>query len=155
MVGAARGRFPVNTAGVAFYAGEKYVVAVDPLTGPSDLIMADHRGLSSIPSGAGGGTFWRFATTAAEAPLSVYGERLYFQDLAGNLTSLSTRDGTPNWTVPVGGSPNPNIIATEDYVFVNSNGSGTVGALDTETGALVWGALPGTLSENPGHGSGL
>ncbi len=49
----------------------------------------------------------------------------------------------------MGGSPNPNIIATEDYVFVNSNGSGTVGALDTETGDLVWGALPGTLSETP------
>ncbi len=113
------------------------------------LAVANHRGLSSIPSGAAGGTFWRFATTTAEAPLSVYGERLYYQDLAGNLNSVSTRDGSPNWTVAVGGSPNPNIIATEDYVSINSNGSGTVGALDTETGDLVWGALPGTLSETP------
>ena len=39
MVGAARGRYPVNTAGVAFYAGEKYVVAVDPMNGPSDLVL--------------------------------------------------------------------------------------------------------------------
>ncbi len=150
MVGAARGRYPVNTAGVAFYAGEHYIVAVDPMTGPSDLVVVvGQRGLASVPSGAGGGTFWRFASTTAEAPLSVYGERLYYQDLAGNLSSVSTRDGSHNWTVAVGGSTNPNIIATEDYVFVNSNGSGTVGALDTETGDLVWGALPGTLSETP------
>ena len=36
-VGSARGRYPVNTAGVAFYAGERAVVAVDPMFGPSDL----------------------------------------------------------------------------------------------------------------------
>ena len=149
-VGAARGRYPINTAGVAFYAGEHAVVAVDPMFGPSDLnTPVGQRGFSSAPSTAIAGTFWRLATTTAEAPLSVYGERLYYQDLAGNLNSVSTRDGSAIWTVPVGGTPNPNIIATEDYVFVNSNSSGTVGALDTETGALIWGALPGTLSETP------
>ena len=148
-VGAARGRYPVNTAGVAFYAGEQAVVAVDPMFGPDLTTPVGQRGFSSAPSTAVAGTFWRLATTTAEAPLSVYGERLYYQDLAGNLNSVSTRDGSPNWTVPVGGTPNPNIIATEDYVFVNSNGSGNAGALDTETGALVWGALPGTLSETP------
>ena len=149
-VGSARGRYPINTAGVAFYAGEHAVVAVDPMFGPSDLTTpVGHRGFSSAPSTAAAGTFWRLATTTAEAPLSVYGERLYYQDLAGNLNSVSTRDGSPIWTVPVAGSPNPNIIATEDYVFINSNGAGTVGALDTETGALIWGAL-GTLSETPG-----
>ena len=124
-------------------------MAVDPMNGPSDLMMADHRGLSSIPSGAVPGTFWRLATTTAEAPLSVHGERLYYQDLAGNLNSVSTRDGSAIWTVPVAGSPNPNIIATEDYVFVNSNPSGAAGALDTETGELVWCATPGSLSETP------
>ena len=148
-VGAARGRFPINTAGAAFYAGEHAVVAVDPVTGPSDLAFLGGRGLSSVPSTAVGGTFWRLATTTAEAPLSVYGERLYFQDLSGNLNSISTRDGSTFWTVPVSGSPNPNIIATEDYVFINANGSGAVGALDTETGDLLWGAAPGTLSETP------
>ena len=148
-VGAARGRYPINTAGVAFYAGEHAVVAVDPMFGPSDLSTpVGQRGFSSAPSTAIAGTFWRLATTTAEAPLSVYGERLYYQDLAGNLNSVSTRDGSAIWTVPVGGSPNPNIIATEDYVFVNSNSSGTVGALDTETGALIWGEF-GTLSETP------
>ena len=149
-VGSARGRYPVNTADVAFYAGEHAVVAVDPMFGPSDLSTpVGQREFSSAPSTAVAGTFWRLATTTAEAPLSVYGERLYYQDLAGNLNSVSTRDGSAIWTVPVGGSPNPNIIATEDYVFVNSNSSGTVGAQDTETGALIWGALPGTLSETP------
>ena len=149
-VGSARGRYPISTAGIVFYAGEYAVVAVDPMFGPSDLSTpVGQRGFSSAPSTAVAGTFWRLATTTAEAPLSVYGERLYYQDLAGNLNSVSTRDGSAIWTVPVGGSPNPNIIATEDYVFVNSNGSGTVGALDTETGALIWGALTVTLSETP------
>ncbi len=125
-------------------------MAVDLWNGPSDLpAPVGQRGISSAPSTAPAGTFWRLITTTAEAPLSVYGERLYFQDLTGNLNSVSTRDGATNWTVFVGGSPNPNIIATEDYVFVNSNSSGTVGALDTETGDLVWGALPGALSETP------
>ena len=149
-VGTARGRYPIATAHVAYYAGEHAVVAVDLWNGPSDLpTPLGQRGVSSTPSTAPAGTFWRLATTTAEAPLSVYGERLYYQDLAGNLNSVSTRDGATNWTVPVGGSPNPNIIATEDYVFVNSNSGGTVGALDTETGDLIWGALPGTLSETP------
>ena len=149
-VGAARGRHPVATAHVAYYAGEHAVVAVDLWDGPSDLpTPVGQRGFSSAPSTAPAGTFWRLATTTAEAPLSVYGERLYYQDLSGNLNSVSTRSGSTNWTVDVGGSPNPNIIATEDYVLVNSNSSGTVGALDTETGALVWGALTGTLSETP------
>ena len=149
-VGAARGRYPVATNHVAYYAGESAVVAVDLWNGPSDMpTPVGQRGFSSAPSTAPTGTFWRLTTTTAEAPLSVFGERLYYQDVAGNLNSVSTRDGATNWTVAVTGSPNPNIIATEDYVFVNSNSSGTVGALDTETGDLIWGALTGTLSETP------
>ena len=122
----------------------------DLWNGPSDLSAPlGQRGFSSEPSTAAAGTFWRLATTTEEAPLSVYGERLYYQDLSGNLNSVSTRDGSTNWTVAVGSSSNPNIIATEDYVFVNGNSVGTLVALDTETGDVVWDALPGTLSQTP------
>ena len=57
-VGAARGRYPVATNHVAYYAGESAVVAVDLWNGPSDMSTpVGQRGFSSAPSTAPAGTF--------------------------------------------------------------------------------------------------
>lgn len=94
---------------------------------------------------------WEVSATAAEAPLAMQGERVYYLGLDGAVNALNSADGSTVWTSPVLGlGDGSSIISTEKYIFLS--GEGTVGALDARDGSgPVWSvALPGTLATNPG-----
>jgi outer membrane protein assembly factor BamB len=120
-VGSATGRYPILTDNMAIYHGESAVVASDATTSQ---------------------VFWRHDTTTAEAPLALYGRQVYLLQKGGILQALDLRSvGTASvlWVtaVPVG-SDGSSIIATEKYVFVSDPVAGTVTAVSTADGSVIW-----------------
>lgn len=129
-VGETSGRYPVLTEGLALYQGRNLIRATDPDSGP-------------------GGIFWQLATTTAQAPVSVFGQRAYVLEEAGNLRSLDLATGQTTWTVSNVPGVNPNIIATERYVFINSSDTGVMGALSVNSPGVIWARATDTLSQTP------
>ncbi len=129
-VGGTEGRFPWLTQGLALYHGSGRVRAADPDLGP-------------------GAVFWQFATSTAQAPLSVSGQRAYVLETAGNLRALDVSTGQNTWTVPNLFSTNPNIIATDALVYANGTLDGLIGAFRTGDGTLAWARTVAELSETP------
>ncbi len=128
-VGMTAGRYPVLSNGLALYAGRSAVVAADPVTGPAM-------------------TFWRRATTTAEAPLSVFGDRAYFLEQSGTLRAVNVRNGVEVWSLAGVGAVNPNLIATNGLLFINT-AANQFGALDTANGGVVWAGTSSGLSDSP------
>lgn len=129
-VGDTAGRFPVLTNGLALYGGRNAVAAVDPLNGPSF-------------------SFWRRATTTAEAPISAFGQQAYFLEDSGVLRAVDVRTGVEVWSVPNLAGVNPNIIASEGLVFINTSVGGIFGAARAADGSGVWAQMAGELSQTP------
>lgn len=114
-VGPAIGRHPVMTDDIAIYSGRGKLVAR-----------------------AGTGTvFWSSASTTAQAPIAVHGNRVYSID-GGTLRARALRgDGTVLWSAAIGGDGS-NIIATEKFVFVSDPAAGKVQARRTTDGTQAW-----------------
>ncbi|MFQ5740739.1 MAG: PQQ-binding-like beta-propeller repeat protein [Acidobacteriota bacterium] len=132
-VGDTSGRFPVLTNGLVVYQGAGAITAADPLIGPN-------------PS------FWSLATTTAESPISLLGQQAYTLDGSGTLRALDVRDGSTLWSASGFPGVNPNIISTEQLVFVNNTEDHIVSALRADDGSVAWMQQTGTLSETPGMG---
>jgi hypothetical protein len=106
---------------MAIYHGESAMVAVNATTSQ---------------------VFWRHDTTTAEAPLAMFGRQVYLLQKAGTLQAIDIRStGTASvlWVSDASvGSDGSSIIATEKYVFISDPVTGTVTALSSADGSLVW-----------------
>src|SRR5690606_12798517 len=110
-VGSATGRYPVNTGNVAVYHGQNSVVVADATTG--------------LP-------FWSLAASPAQAPVSVFGSRVYFFEADGALQARNLLDGSLVWaTDPGAGANGSSLIATEKYVFASNPAIEAIGAVNT------------------------
>jgi len=129
-VGSTTGRYPIVTDNMAIYHGESAMVAANATTSQ---------------------VFWRHDTTTAEAPLAMFGRQVYLLQKAGTLQAIDIRSsGTASilWVsaAPVG-SDGSSIIATEKYVFISDPATGTVTALSSSDGSLVWTRVFSTLGK--------
>jgi outer membrane protein assembly factor BamB len=121
-VGDASGRYPILTDRLALFHGRNRLVAANALTGA---------------------TIWQYPNTAqgaavlAEAPLSLFGNRVYLLDEQTRLHALDLRTGERMWMTPQAGGDGSNIIATEKWVYINDPSTGNFGALDAATGTVV------------------
>jgi outer membrane protein assembly factor BamB len=91
-VGATGGRYPILTGWLALFHGKNWVVAANAATGA---------------------TIWQYPNTAqgaaalAEAPLSLFGNRVYVLDEQKRLHALDLRTGTAAWITPYAGATDP------------------------------------------------
>lgn len=120
-VGSTTGRYPILTDNMAIYHGENAVVAANATTSQ---------------------VFWRHDTTTAEAPLALHGRNVYLLQQGGILQALDVRSvGSASvlWVtgLPVG-SDGSSILATEKYVFVSDPVAGTVTAISSADGTVIW-----------------
>jgi outer membrane protein assembly factor BamB len=121
-VGETSGRYPILTDRLALFHGRNRLVAANALTGA---------------------TIWQYPNTAqgaavlAQAPLSLFGNRVYLLDEQTRLHALDLRTGERMWMTPQAGGNGSNIIATEKWVYINDPATGNFGALDAATGTVV------------------
>jgi outer membrane protein assembly factor BamB len=121
-MGDASGRYPILTGRLALFHGKNWVVAANAATGA---------------------TIWQYPNTAqgaaalAEAPLSLFGNRVYVLDEQKRLHALDLRTGTAAWITPHAGGHGSNVIATEKWVYLSDPATGNFGALDAATGTVV------------------
>jgi outer membrane protein assembly factor BamB len=135
-VGAASGRHPFLTNGLALYHGSRSLAAVNPDTGLA---------------------FWRFPATSsteeiamARAPIAAYGDQVYLQQADGTLRALSLITGDTRWISFGAGSHGSNPIPTVDMVFIQNAGSEAVHAVSTLTGERIWEQVTGGVFGDPG-----
>ena len=117
--GDTEGRHPiVLNSQYSYYSGNNFVRAANATTGE---------------------VFWTFSVTTAKAPVTVRDQEVYVLEETGILHGLRDTSLTPVWQTssPVGGDYS-NIIATEKYVFVNEQDTGTVRAISAEDGSVLW-----------------
>ena len=128
-IGAPVGRFPVLTDNLALYHGPNRLVARDATTGTE---------------------IWRFATTTAEAPISVFGSRVYLLGET-SLYALDLLTGAEMWNFPNLSGDNASVIATEKRVFVNDPGNSNFYAINAATGSAEWNnqVADATFATNP------
>ncbi len=126
--GTTTGRFPILTDHLALYHDQSQLVATNATSGA---------------------VFWKFSTTTATAPVSLFGNQAYLLDEAGVLRALDLRTGEQLWSRPNVGSDASNFIATERYVFYSNQDLGTFGALSAEDGSLDWERAASTFAKSP------
>jgi outer membrane protein assembly factor BamB len=128
--GSANGRHPILTRNAALYHGLNGLRSVDPLIGPP-------------------ATFFSMDVTTAQAPVSVFGLQGYLLTGSGTLHAISLLDGSSQWSFPGLQTDHPNLIASEEFLFINASDPPSLGALSTRDGMVLWGKVSPTLSTTP------